>query len=173
MGLYFTAGNPADVFVEAFGETVRRTLESHFGGQFVFDSSDPPYTSEEVGWSGWRQLQDRARGLIPEEKIAHFLSMEAWQGVYVPVETDIGVFTFDGHSTPLSVASLDHLLGELEAIGVALGLPTDGADMQSLFLGYRDDDDRCDDDMDIQTYVQLLLSAREAKKRNQPLWVVK
>jgi hypothetical protein len=110
---------------------------------------------------------------MPEEKIAHFLSMEAWQGVYVPVETDIGVFTFDGHSTPLSVASLDHLLGELEAIGVALGVRTEGADLQSLFLGYCDDDDRCDDDMDIQTYVQLLLSAREAKKRNQPLWVVK
>jgi len=99
--------------------------------------------------------------------------MEAWQGVYVPGEADIGFFTFDGHSTPLSVASLDQLIGELEAIGVALGLPTDGADLRSLFLGYRDDDDRCDDDMDIQTYVQLLLSAREAKKRNQPLWVVK
>jgi hypothetical protein len=99
--------------------------------------------------------------------------MEAWLGVYVPGETEIGGFAFDGRSTPLAVASLDQLIAELGSIGIALGLPANRADLQALFRGYQDDDDRCDDDPHIQTYVQLILSAREGQRRNQPLWVVK
>jgi len=173
MGLTFTVGNPTDVFVEPFGEAVRETLDSHYERRFVLNSPDDPWCSEEVAWSGWRLLQEQARDLLPEEKIRHFLSMEAWLGVYVPGEADIGGFTFNGKSTPLAVASLDQLITELDAIGIALGLPTDGADLKVLFSGYRDDDDRCDEDPHIQTYIQLVLSARQAQRRNQPLWVVK
>jgi hypothetical protein len=35
------------------------------------------------------------------------------------------------------------------------------------------EDDLIDEDMDIQTYGQLLLAAHEAQRRRQVLWVVK
>jgi hypothetical protein len=67
---------------------------------------------------------------------------------------------------------LDRLVDELEAVAAALGLPVDSAGLQELVRRYKDDD-LVDDDMDIQTYAQLLLATQEAKKRKQELWVVK
>ena len=40
-------------------------------------------------------------------------------------------------------------------------------------MKYLEDDDIIDDDMDLQTYAQLLLAAHEAVRRGQPLWIVK
>jgi len=37
---------------------------------------------------------------------------------------------------------------------------------------YLEDDELFDRDLDIQTYVQLMLSARQAVARRQPLWIV-
>jgi hypothetical protein len=173
MGLTFTVGNPSDVFVEAFAELVRRTLESHYRGQFVLETSEEPYHSEEVGWSGWAALQERARSVLPAKSIAHFSSMDAWNGVYVPCETDIGAFEFEGNETPLKAAGLHQLIEELECTGEALGLAVDDTGLRELARSYLEDDDRVDDDMDIQTYAQLLLAAHEAMRRKQPLWIVK
>lgn len=173
MGLTLTVGNPSDAFLEPFGDIVRRTLESHFGEQFVTNSNCEPFLSEELAWSGWRILQERAESVLPKDKIAHFLSMDAWQGVYVPCETEIGAFSFEGDSPPLDIASLDRLLDELHSIGCSLGLPTDQSGIQDLPRRCIEDDDLSDDDTGIQTYCELFLAAREANRRNQPLWIVK
>jgi hypothetical protein len=173
MGLTFTVGNPSDVFIEASAEVVRRTLESNYRGHFVLDSPEEPYCSEEVGWSGWAALQERAQSVLPATSLAHLLSMDAWSGVYVPCATEIGAFEFDAEQTPLNVAGLHPLIEELECIGAALGLAVDDAGLRELARGYLEDDDRVDDDMDVQTYAQLLLAAHEAMRRRQPLWIVK
>jgi hypothetical protein len=171
MGLTFSVGNPADAFIEPFADRVKKTLASQFRG-IVLDSDEEAYFSEELGWSGWRLLQEKAVETIGADRAPHFLSMEAWSGCYVPAETQPGSFEFDGEKTPLAVASLSALLGELEDVGKALRLPTDDVGLQQLAEKYQDDD-LVDDDMDIQTYAQLLMAVHEAQRRRQVLWVVK
>jgi hypothetical protein len=171
MALTFTVANPADVFAEPFAERVRLTLARHFGGSVILDSPEAPYYSEELGWSEWRLLQERGTKALTVERVPHSLSMLAWCGCYVPVETEPGPFQF-GESASLAVASLSALVDELEALGVALGLPTDDGGLRGLAERYRDDE-RIDDDPDIQAYAQLLLASRVAQRRQQPLWVVK
>ena len=172
MGLTFAVGNPTDVFIEPFGERVRSTFVSQFGTSVVLNSAEAPYYSEELGWSGWRLLQERAVEVVTANRLLHFLSMEAWCGCYVPTATEPGSFEFDGEPTPLAVASLPALVSELEAVGTALRLPTDEAGLRGLTERYQDDE-AVDDDMDIQTYAQLLLAARIALLRRQVLWIIK
>jgi hypothetical protein len=171
MGLTFSVGNPVDAFIEPFAERVKNTLASHFSG-IVLDSDEEAHFSEELGWSGWRLLQEKAVEAIGAVRVPHFLSMEAWSGCYVPAETQPGSFEFDGEKTPLAVASLPALVSELESVGRALGLPTDDNGLKQLAAKYQDDD-LVDSDMDIQTYAQLLLAAHVAQRRRQVLWVVK
>lgn len=171
MGLTFSVGNPADAFIEPFAERVKKTLASHFSG-IVLDSDVEAYFSEELGWSGWRLLQDKAVETVGADAVPHFLSMEAWSGCYVPSETQPVSFEFDGEKTPLAVASLAALVSELENLGRVLGFPYDDNGLKELAAKYQDDD-LVDDDMDIQTYAQLLLAAHAAQRRQQILWVVK
>jgi hypothetical protein len=172
MGLTFTVGNPSDAFVEPFATRVRGTLEVECEGSVVLDSAEEPYYSQELGWSGWQLLQELASDKVSPEQVPHLLSMEAWSGVYLPSWNRIGALEFDGEPTPLDVASLDSLIEELELVGRALGLATDAEGLKAIAVKY-EDDDLVDSDMEIQTYAQLLLAAREAKRRKQPLWIVK
>jgi len=171
MGLTFSVGNPVDAFIEPFAERVKDTLASHFSG-IVLDSNEAAYYTDELGWSGWRLLQEKAAKTVGAGHVPHLLSMEAWSGCYVPAETQPGSFQFDGETTPLDVASLPALVSELENVGRALGLPTDDNGLTQLAAKYQDDD-LIDDDEDIQTYAQLLLAAHVAQRRRQVLWVVK
>lgn len=171
MGLTFSVCNPVDAFIEPFAERVKNTLASHFSG-IVLDSEEEAYFSEELGWSGWRLLQEKAVETVGADRLPHFLSMEAWSGCYVPAETQPGSFEFEGVKTPLAVASLPALVSELEDVGRGLGLPTNDNGLKQLAAKYQDDD-LIDDDMDIQTYAHLLLAAHVAQRRHQVLWVVK
>jgi hypothetical protein len=171
MGLTFSVGNPVDAFIEPFAERVKKTLASHFS-EIVLDSGEEAYFSEELGWSGWRLLKDKAVETLGADAVPHFLSMEAWSGCYVPAETQPGSFEFDCEKTPLAVASLPVLVSELEDLGKALGLPTDDNGLREFAAKYQDDD-LIDDDMDIQTYAQLLLASHTAQRRRQVLWIVK
>jgi len=173
MGLTFSVANPTDVFRAPFGSVVADILRSQFGNAMELDSLLDAHYADELGWSGWETLQQRAADACGADSIPHFLSMAAWHGVYVPVLTDIGGFEFPGGSTPLDVACLDSLISELETIGPALRLPTDDETLKQLVHKYRDDDDLVDEDMDVQTFATLLPCARVAKRRNQPLWIVK
>lgn len=171
MGLTFSVANPADVFFAKFAKRVAETLATHYPG-IVLDSADTPYYTSELGWSGWRLLQERAVATVGAERVPHFLSMAAWCGCFVPTAAEPGSFQFDGEKTPLAVASLPELVSELETLGAAIGLPVDDEGLKQLATKY-DDDDLVDDDMDLQTYAQLLLAAHVAQRRSQILWVVK
>jgi hypothetical protein len=174
MALVFTVGNPTDAFMEPHGTAVQKILEARFGRSMALDSSDDPWHTEELGWSGWATLQERALEFLAPDKIEHFLSMEAWKGAYLPVETaPTSLDDIPGDKTPLKVASLPRLIEELTLIGRALKLPTDKQGLESLAQKYLEDDDLIDEDMEIQTYAQLFLAAYKAVSRNQPLWVVK
>lgn len=174
MALVFKVGGPEDVFNADYGAGVRAELEAHFGDAMDLSPSADPWYSEELGWSGWADLQDRSLEAFGDKATPHLLSMEAWNGVYVPVETDPCRFEeVPGDATPLDIASLFALIGELESLGEALELPIDEPGLYALAQKYLDDDELCDEDMDLQTYAQLLLGARIALERNQPLWVVK
>ena len=172
MGLTFSVGNPDHAFIAPFAARIKQTLAAHFGPTVVRDSEEEPYYSQELGWSGWRELQERALQAIGADQVPHFLSMEAWSGCYVPADTEPGSFKFDDEETALDVASLPALVSELENVGAALGLPVDNEDLKCLAAKYQDDD-LIDSDMDIQTYAQLLLAAHEAERRRQVLWIVK
>jgi hypothetical protein len=171
MGLTLSVGNPAEVFFEPFAVQVKQVLASRFKG-IVLDADKTAYRSYELAWSGWRLLQEKAVATIGADRAPHFLSMAAWCGCYVPAETEPAVIEFDGQKTALAVASLAALVGELEDLGTALGLPTDDRGLQQLAEKYQDEDS-IDEDEDIQTYGQLLLAAHEAQRRRQVLWVVK
>jgi hypothetical protein len=171
MGLTFSVGNPVDALIEPFAEQVKRTLAAHFDG-IILDSDEEAYFSAELGWSGWRELQQRAMEVVGARGLPHLLSMEAWSGCYVPAETEPGSFEFDGEDMRLDVASLPALVCELENVGRALDLPTSDSGLNELAAKYRDGE-LIDADMDIQTYAQLLLAAHAAQRRRQVLWVVK
>jgi hypothetical protein len=172
VGLAFSVGNPVDALIEPFAERVKKTLMSHFGMTIVLDSDEKAYFSKELGWSGWRLLQEKAAQSVAADRVRHFLSMEAWSGCYVPAETQPGSFKFDGEQTPLDVASLPALVSELELVGDALGLPTDEKGLKELAAKY-EEDDLIDSDIEVQTYAELLLAAHVAQDRRQVLWVVK
>jgi hypothetical protein len=168
MGLQFTVGNPSDAFVEEYAGRVRSALKRRFGDAVVLDSPEPPYRSDECGWSGWSMLQTRAKLAVGEERIPHLLSMEAWRGCYVPADTNPGFFAFGREDLQLDVGSLPELVSELQTVGVALDLPLDDDALRELEAECTDDED-----MDTQVYAALLLAARTALRRRQALWIVK
>jgi hypothetical protein len=172
VGLTFSVGGPGEVFDEPFSGAVRAALRERYGDALALDDDDH-YWSEELGWSGWSSLQTLARQHFSADRAAHLLSMEAWCGVYVPAQTEPFSFELEGQEAPLDVASLTHLMSELEALGKLVGLPVDDEGLRDLAAKYLDSDELLDADMEIQTYAQLLLAAHEASRRSAPLWVVK
>ena len=172
MALVFSVSAPRTAFTEPFASQIADTLRAQFGDKIDF-SNDTERHSDELGWSGWRILQERGAEACGADKLPHFLSMEAWHGCYLPVTTGVGSFEFPDDSPNLDVGALDNLIAELELIGKTLGFPTDDSSLTELFRKYMDDDDLIDEDMDIQTFTQLLPLARFARKHRLPLWVVK
>jgi hypothetical protein len=173
MGLTFTVGNARHVFIEPYGANLDQAFADHFGQQVKRLEDEEPWYSEELGWSGWEQLQIRATSALGKESIPNLLSMPAWKGVYLPVEIEPCSLTdIPGDDTPLEVGSLDGLVTELERFGKSAGLPTKDEELRELAAKYLDDD-LIDEDMDIQTYVQLMLAGHYAAGRRYPLWIVK
>jgi hypothetical protein len=117
-------------------------------------------------------LQEAAADAVGADRVPHLLSMEAWNGCYVPVPTGPVAFDIPGNSAPLKVGSVPALVGELEAVGAALGLPTDEAGLRELADEHADDEPE-EGAMDFQTYAELLRAAHVARSRRQVLWVVK
>ncbi len=172
MGLTFTVGNPSDAFIPDYAERVQARLAAAFGSGIVLDSPDKVYSSAEVGWGGWARLQEAAVAAVGTDRVPHLLAMEAWNGCYVPAPTEPTAFRIRGSSDPLKIGSLPALVSELEAVGAALGLPTDDTDLQELAEAHADDEPD-EGEMDFQTYAELLLAAHVAERRRQVLWVVK
>jgi hypothetical protein len=134
---------------------------------------DEGYESEEVAWSGWSRLQEAAVAALGEEKLPHLLAMEAWQGVYLPIQLTPCEFHVQDETTPLQCASLLSLVQELQLFASERDLPVDEMGLQALWEHYTDDEDLIDEDLEIQTYAQLMLAAAMATAHRMPLWVVK
>lgn len=172
MALVFSVSAPSTAFTEPFATQVADTLRAQFGDEIDFDNEAERH-SDELGWSGWAKLQERGAEACGADNLPHFLSMEAWSGCYLPVATCIGTFKFPGDEPHLDVGALDNLIAELELIGTALGLPLGDLELNEVYRKYIDDDDLVDEDMDIQTFTQLLPLARFAREQRLPLWVIK
>lgn len=170
MGLSFTVGPPEAVFIESVCVAVRDALRQNFGYEFPAGESTG-FTSEEVAWSGWAQLQARAENL--GGATPHLAGVEAWQGVYLPLEIKPTEVTVPGMSGPLQCASLLGLAGELQVLALDADWPLDYQQLKDLWDIYQDDDDLVDEDMDLQTFIQACFGAEIALSRALPLWIVK
>ncbi len=172
MSLTFVVGTASDVFGGDLARAVEGELRKRFPALAAYDH-DEAYRSDFVEASGWPKLQQRAATLLGKGAIPHLVSVEAYQAVYVPVElANVEHVPIPNAADPLQVGSLDALVGELRAFADAAMLPTDEIELMQLAAKYLEDDDLFDQDLDVQTYVQLMLSAKQALARRQGLWVV-
>ncbi len=160
MPLTFVVGRAADVFGPALADAVDAALRARFPSLSL--GGGEPYHSDPVEFSGWRELAGRAPLLV-----------EPYQAVFVPAEV-AGVETLPvvNAADPLQVASLDGLLESLRAFAGENALPTDDVELMGLAAKYLEDDLLISDDLDVQTYVQLMLSAKQAAATRRALWVV-
>jgi hypothetical protein len=166
VSLTFVVGNAADVFA---GE-LARVVDGELRQRFALPDRHDPYTSEPVDASGWRQLQQRVlRAVDTSPQLA---SVDAYQAVYVPAALDhVEHLPIANLADPLQIGSLPALLEELKRFAAAASLPTDDLELMKLAAHYLEQED-VDADLDVQTYVQLMLSAKQAMTRKQALWVV-
>jgi hypothetical protein len=165
--LTFVAGSAADVFADDLARAIDAELRRRFPS-VAHDRSDR-YESEPVDAAGWRALQKRVLQTL--DTAPQLTTVDAYQAVYLPHAHDgVGHLPIANLADPLQVGSLPALLDELRRFAAQASLPTDDVELMQLALHYLEID--FDADLDVQTYVQLLLSAKQAAAHNQALWVV-
>jgi hypothetical protein len=167
VALVFVAGNAADVFTPDLAVAIDAGLRVRFPSLPVVNRD--AYRSDPVDAAGWPQLQARAMRLI---SAPHLCGLDAYQSVYVPLRFErvenLAIATL---ADPLEVGSLDVLLDELWLLASHASLPTDDVELMKLAAKYLEDDDLYDSDLDIQTYVQLLLTAKQAAAHGVAMWL--
>jgi hypothetical protein len=162
LSLTFVVGTATDVFGADLARLVEEALPVATG--------EEAYRSEPVHAKGWRALQTRVLRTL--DVAPQLTGVDAYQAVYVPGRAEgIEQVPVAQLADPLQVGSLDALVVELHRFAEAASLPTDDVELMQLAAQYMEADDP-DADLDVQTYVQLLLSARQAAVRGQALWVV-
>jgi hypothetical protein len=161
------AGNAADVFAPDLAAAIDAALRAHFPSLRVVDGE--AYESDPVEGAGWSQLQARAMRLI---SAPHLGGLDAYQSVYLPLRFErVERIAIASVADPLEVGSLDVLLDELRLFASHASLPTDDVELMQLAAKYLEDDDLFSSDLDIQTYVQLLLTAKQAAAHGFALWL--
>jgi len=162
VALTFVAGSAHDVL----GADLARAVEGVLQERFALRDGGPgdAYQSDEVDPRGWAALQKRVPGLA---------GIDAYQAVFVsaPVK-GIEEVAVPNVADPFHVASLAALVENLQKFAAQASLPTDEVELMQLAARYLEDDSLQEADLDIQTYVQLMLSARQAVARSQALWIV-
>ena len=167
MSLTFVVGNAADVFAGDLAHAIDAELRKRFPEAGA--RTEEPYESEPVNASGWRELQRRVHQTL--DVAPHLTTVDAYQAVYVPAPIDhVEHVPIPNVADPLQVASLPALLDELRRFASSASLPTDDVELMQLGAHYLKSVE--DADLDVQTYVQLMLSAKQASARGQALWVV-
>jgi len=161
MSLTFVVGTASDVFAEDLARQIDAELRTRSGGE--------RYESEPVNALGWRALQRRVLETL--DLAPQLTSIDAYQAVYVPGGDGVQHKPIGSLADPLQVGSLDALLEELRRFASAASLPTDDLELMRLAASYLEHEDP-DADLDVQTYVQLMLSAKQASVRGQALWLV-
>lgn len=168
MPLTFVAGSAADVFADDLARAIGVELRRRFPA--VAHDEVERYESEPVDATGWRALQKRVLQTL--DVAPQLTTIDAYQAVYVPGAHDgVDHLPVANLADPLQVGSLGALLEELRRFAGAASLPTDDLELMKLAAHYLETDD-VNADLDVQTYVQLLLSAKQAAAHNQALWVV-
>lgn len=166
--LVFIAGMPADVFAPDLARSIETELRTRFPELPAGDGD--PYRSEGVEPAGWSRLQTRVARSIPSAP--HLTSIDAYQSVYLPLPlAAVQHLIIPNAADPLEVGSLDHLLDELRQFATAAELPTDEVEMMQLSAHYLEDDELFEQDLDIQTYLQLMLAAKQSAAHALPLWI--
>ena len=167
MSLTFVVGSAADVFPGDLARAIDAELRARHPA--LAPDSHGPYESEPVDAAGWRKLQERVLRML--DYAPQITSVDAYQAVYLPgVAAGVEHVAVATLADPLQIGSLPSLLEELHRFALAAMLPTDDVELMKLAVYYLETD--FDADLDIQTYVQLMLSARQAGARTQALWVV-
>ena len=161
MSLTFVVGTASDVFEGGLARLIDAELRTRSGGD--------RYESEPVNALGWRALQKRVLETL--DVAPQLTGIDAYQAVYVPGATSIEQKPVGTLADPLQVGSLEALLEELHRFAAAASLPTDDLELMRLAASYLEHEDP-DADLDVQTYVQLMLSAKQASARGQALWIV-
>ena len=162
MPLTFVAGSAHDILSPDLARVVEATLREQFA--LAGGPAGSAYTSDEVEPRGWSALQKR----IPQ-----LTGIDAYQAVFVDVPLSVVQnLQVPNLADPFHVASLPELVRNLGSFAAAESLPTDDLGLMQLAAKYLEDDALIDADLDVQTYVQLMLTARQAVARKQALWIV-
>ena len=167
----FVAGTAADVFSGDFAEAVSGELKTRY--QFDPATGEEPYRSEPVNASGWRDLQNLSRSMLGESAAPHLTGVDAYQAVYVPAPLQkVEQIRIANAADPIQVGNLSALIDHLTQFAARASLPTDEVQLMGLAAHYLEDDSSFEKDLDVQVYVQLMLSAKQAVARKQALWIV-
>ena len=159
--LTFVSGAASDVFSAGLASAVELELRKRF--TLPPADSAEPYRSDAVDGRGWSALQTR----VPELR-----GIDAYQAVFIPSSVEgVTEVTLPNVADPLHVASLDLLMAALQAYASRSSLPTDDVELMQLAAHYLESDEP-DEDLHVQTYVQLMQTAKQASARKQPLWIV-
>jgi hypothetical protein len=167
MGLSFVVGDARAALGESFGEAVDAALRERFPQ--LPPSDGEVYVSDELEVAGWRALQARVAGVMQAPQIT---AIDIYLAVYIPgAQEEIVEVPVANAADPLQVGAVGALLEELRDFASRASLPTDDVELMGLAARYLEDDALFDADLDVQTYVQLFLSAKQASAAAQPLWI--
>ncbi len=162
MPLTFVAGSAHDVLSPDLARAVEQALQQRF--PLANGEGDEPYRSDEVDVRGWVALQNR----VPQ-----IAGIDAYQAVFVAAPLrGIEEVSVPNVADPFHVASLPALVDALQQFAARASLPIDDVELMQLAAKYLEEDELVEADLDVQTYVQLMLSARQAIARRQALWIV-
>jgi hypothetical protein len=168
VALVFVAGNATDVFAPDLAQAIDAELRKRFPALIAVDVES--YRSDPVEGIGWSQLQARVMRTI--DAAPHLSGLDAYQSVYLPLRFErVEHIVIPTVADPLEVGSLDALIDELRGFAAKASLPTDDVELMQLAAKYLEDDALFDADLDIQTYVQLLLTAKQAAAHRTALWI--
>ena len=159
--LAFVAGSASDVFTPDLAEAIERVVGSPM---------PDVYRSDPVDARGWSQLQARVMKTL--DAAPQLTGIDAYQSVYLPgTRGGVERVPIPNVADPLEIGSLDSLLGELRAFAAKAALPTDDVELMQLAAHYLENDALIDQDLDVQTYVQLMLAAKQSAAHGVPLWI--
>ena len=98
--------------------------------------------------------------------------VDAYQMVWIPATLPhVEHLGIPNAADPLQVGSLPALVEELRVFAGAASLPTDDVELMQLAAQYLENDALFDQDLDVQTYVQLMLAAKQSAAHGVPLWI--
>src|SRR5262245_34771787 len=159
--LAFVAGNAADVFPADLAQTIEKIVPR---------KTAEAYRSDPVDARGWSQLQTRVMKTL--DAAPQLTGIDAYQSVYLPGARDsVQRVPIPNVADPLEIGSLDSLLDELRAFAAKAALPTDDVELMQLAAHYLENDALIDKDLDVQTYVQLMLAAKHSAAPGVPTWI--